>query len=1733
MSKVATAKQTGQGGTSYEDKVVAYFLACMLSENLPFDPQSGLIKKISLQAGADGWLFDDILLTLESSQTIRRIAVSVKSNQQFNSKGCPAEINRLLWEQTLHHNSLVFNKDSDALCLVEAPISPAASADLNQLLQQAVHQDKATLHQRILTDRFYSKSGRKIYQSFYCPPDLAALYTVREEDTVNLLKCFMEREMDFENKVSKDEARAIELCRNSLSSKNQADAERLFKALCLLPRSIAPVAGSLDRKGLVQVLKNDFLLSNAPRYESDWKKLNQAAADKFLIIPDKLGQQLSLDRNASGNDLENKLSRCKGLIIQGISGSGKTNLAKLFAERKRAEGSSIIWLDSTDFDSTSMETDMRLDNQLSELIEETSDVHAYLFIDGIERLYHQRQQQKLAIILRKAIDETSSWKIIFTCPSDQIDKLSQFFTNFNFSPSIFQNFEIPELTFNELCEIATAYPLLEQILFIDSMENIRNNLKLLDKLIRNANNLSSLSATHNLGESHLIDFVWTEEVENANNGLQISSFLKQLAEQQADNLSIGISVHLFAPDKLAPADALRSLGFLKVQHEKLYFNHDLYSDWARYRLLKSYDDELPTFLKQKHLTSPLWAKAVRLYGISLLEQEPTGAQWEKVVQGFTDNSPQHLLVRDLLLEAFFFAPNAYSLLTLHRELLFTNEAALLKGITKLFLLRATHAAPHVLEIAKRIGITEKQASAYDRLPIPEYWPDVLKFLWEQSEIVLEYDLINTVEIASLWLEKTPEKFPLRQEAGNLSLKAAEQIFSIREGGGYIDDKIEEPVYKALLLGYLQNPEQVRNLCLRICKRIKIEPDARAVENKGPEQGVISVTGRGFSRRKTDPWPLGPLDRIDSAFRKVCLEGRTILPILQYDPSLGSEMLLAVMIEEPEASWYSSDRFNDHYELIEEHGWYPPFYLRGPFLNFLRLSPLEALSFICKLTDFATERWLESHNESSNSNKIEIIIEGKSKEYIGDFYVFGWHKDVGNAPHSLVSVLMALEQFFYEELEKDKNIDEYTSYLIKNTNSLAIIGVIFTIGKLHFPLFLERLKPFLSTYEFYEWDLHSGYHDLTMWGDFSQAWQEQVKKWKGRHHRKIAIRDIVLHLLLNNGEFQKDFVPVREKWQSELLQMQTRNERDIFLYQLIHQTNPANYEKKVSEQGTYFEYQEPVEVTDHLSAGRKASLETLQDSHLAYKYQLMIDQKSPFELAGAEYLWSKIQTDYAKIDPESDSHCSGEHAWASPYTNVLAAVKVLVHHKDIWIDKYPDYWDWVLDLMKRIIDKQFLWGNEFQHYGTHQEWNIFLAEIAPVLWKSNIDSKSMRRVIAGSLLLFNDATRKHFFTTASALYSWDTPHFVQAQNLLLYYSGEYYRGIKNYNEEKGKLKKTREELAEKFINNKIETFILDWSVIRSPEEWKQKETDNWRRNSQDRVRKAGLTTSIIIPMLEVIPELSAIKGNTEKTYIVSLWEQAYKQIIYQLGEIKEDSLPIKSSESEFDRMVLQKIAKSILFLGSEEVELRFWEPLFKYGYIAQKWIQTFCNSFYVNLDTPDIRDKMVKLLNQMVEYTYTSSTWETKHIDRFSDFRICIMGFHPWMCDVWKYDYSAFTSAAEPIYKKWFSKKKWNPYVIDSLLSFITTPSGKFMLKDGLRILTFFFQLSLHQSQQKAPEGLVWVGHKDLDDKLATCLSALWQYFSDNMKTDKESYVFYRELIQYLIAMKNVVGIELQKSLIED
>ena len=77
--KVSPPKNTGGGGFVFEDKVVAYLLVCMLNRESPFNTADGIITKMRFQSGMDGWLLDDVLLTLSTNGTNRKCSCSIKS----------------------------------------------------------------------------------------------------------------------------------------------------------------------------------------------------------------------------------------------------------------------------------------------------------------------------------------------------------------------------------------------------------------------------------------------------------------------------------------------------------------------------------------------------------------------------------------------------------------------------------------------------------------------------------------------------------------------------------------------------------------------------------------------------------------------------------------------------------------------------------------------------------------------------------------------------------------------------------------------------------------------------------------------------------------------------------------------------------------------------------------------------------------------------------------------------------------------------------------------------------------------------------------------------------------------------------------------------------------------------------------------------------------------------------------------------------------------------------------------------------------------------------------------------------------------------------------------------------------------------------------------------------------------------------------------------------------------
>jgi hypothetical protein len=1727
MSQVATAKQTGGGGVTYEDKVSAYFLICLLTETPLFNKDYGTIEKVKFQVRADGWLFDDILLYLKSKGKNRKVAMSVKSGHQFTSNGIPPELNSLLWQQYLKDQSDVFTRDQDALCLVEPPLPAGLSENLDTLLRQAYQQETGDMEGRQQTEGFSSSERRRLYQSFGCPPALAAGHASTSIPIDGLLKCFLHLEMDFEAANSLAEQRAIALCRSALKDPQLEQAISLYNALCWIAREQAGVAGYIDIPKLLAILTGRFQLRDFPSYSTDWQILEQHTQTKLAVILDSIGSHVEFPRNGVVSAIKDNLKDHKAIILHGISGSGKTVLAKKLALSLQ-HTAKVIWLDSTDFEVHSLQTTLGLTNALPDVIQHVTTATAFLIIDGAEKVYTTQQQQRMAAFCNTVL-QAGNWKVLFTCPSESLSWLLEKLHQNNVNASIFTAVPVAALNEDEMTMLSCPYPAILPFLVKSSMRTLLQNLKLLDKLIIHINAIH-VPDGEELGETMLIDFIWEEEIIKSRNGIQKGMFLQLMAEKQADNLSLSVSSAAFTVPDLTPVDELTHARFIQFKQERFYFSHDLYGDWARYKLLLSKRTSLPDFLRNKHLSSPLWARAIRFYAMGLLENESTVDKWRETFSQFDGKNPEQVIMQDLMLEALFFSHNAFHHLQKHKALLFNNNGELFKRLITLFDRRATTANPAVLELSRKLGLDDATAVTINRLPIWHYWLDVIRFIhWHKAEAIA-VDCPNVGKLVNTWIQHTPAHFFFRKEASDIAIAATRKA----AGKGYCKAEEKKPIYEAFLLSFEENPEEIKVFCKEICHRIPTGGGPTEEETNEAPDDTRQLTSRFrflAPKRSAVKWEDGPYEMIEAAFQEVVLDTRAIFPIMLHDPALASEILLAVLIDEPKVRYFSRGHRED-YCMFEPLRWNPPFYLRGPFIHYFRTNPMKALKFALTIIDFATERKLEGDEmDGAKPAGITVAYEGQSKLYKGDQTVFGWHKEVGQAPHVVVSILMAFEQFLYERIEKGEPVREYVRYAAAHTNSLAIVGVLVVAAKIQPSLYHQELLHLLPVYEFYAWDHYTHSLDnFTFWRELPSTWHAEVEKWRERKHRFFPLKDVVLNYWLNHEDLQQVYEGITRQWEEKLAALKASDQMDVYLLQIISQFRIENWQIADGQAV----YTEPASITEYLEPGRTYSVEMLHDGHFAYRCKEAIDRKTPITLQEAEETWSKLQSYLTALQKDGNKDDFEVAAWASPYTNILAAMTVLIHFKSAWVETHPGYYTYIKKFCIELIEKAMQNDGEFNRPGTGQDWNIFLATIAARLWNDGEMDPECRMLVAGIVVQFNGKTVEKLMSEIGKRRPWNDPGFVQLQNFIVRFSAVIHLFHRSRHQEASSFQQTKEQLIDEFKNNTLSISAKDWSTYRASEkgEIKGRRIRPELMPEDDYTSDPGLYTPVLMHMLAALPMLESVRSDSERKHLLYLYRQGLGQIVYELGDITEGAQPIDNFPDDFNLFILKGIPAFLLLLTEEEQPASFWEPLFQYGYIAPKWIDRFCTYiFLLNVEKPDRHPRLVQLLKKMVEFSEGSTTWQTKKLGgRGEDFRLCLLGLQPGLMTIWTDDLTGFTQQAGQLYTNWFLKRKINPYAIKALLDFVITRSGEFIMKEALVLFKYFFDFGQRYAQVDPPKGVIYIGTPDHDAKLARVLDHVWKKKKAMLQTDRPLLTIFQDLVKYLVAQKNTLAMELQNEL---
>lgn len=1746
VRKVATSKQTGGGGFVFEDKASAWFIAHFLSDKSPFLHEIGKIKKIDFQVRPEGWFFDDLLLTLEdTNKVLRKIAVSSKSNIQINTKGLNNDLLRDIWNQYLNINSTVFNKDTDYLCIINSQLPQVISKDINTLIKFSRDQEAKTLHQRInQDDKGFSQSLKKIYKGFHCPSDIANSHNINQSETVNVLSRLLLIEFDFEMAISNNENQIIDLCKDCLLNHDGTIEQQFYKTLCSFRSELAPTSGFLDYQKLIDKLKINFQLKGYPNHFNDWKKILNISRSKIDSIQDKIGNKVSFSNSKELNNLESLIKENNAVFILGKSGYGKSVLAKKYIQEKLSDNDKYIWIDSQSFQNGNLETFFGLQNNLSDIFNKVQQSNCYLFIDGIDRFFKESELSLLYSILAIASNSSSSWKIILTCQTDDFNDVLERLYRINITLNSV-DFKVDPDVYSNISELVSHFPELFNLLKHTHLRPILNNLKYLDLLAYNLSRKTAMLESDFKGESTIIDWIWKAEIESK--GSTSSRFIQDFSEKQAQNLSISIPFSDFSISDLSPLDKLKESKIFVEIEDKLYLSHDLFGDWARYKLIRANNANVKQFLLTKELFSPLWCKAIRLYGIYLLDKNDDASEWINLFTTLEKAEPKEKIIQDLLLESIIFSSSTYSHLNAVWDFLKSNEAELFKRFLDQFLIKATLPNKYLLKLAKEIGgYTIAEASTYNRIPNHFYWTDVLKFIYLNKVESITLSRKKTAIITKMWLEYTAVDFPFRKECSEIALDNASLMFEFKFNNGYVDGDVDEDIYKALLMGVNEFPKEVIDLSLKLCKRIKVDREKKTKSEETVANRQISTIFRQAKIRDKIQWADGPYENVDDAFEKICINDDALHPIINAFPKEAKEILLALFIDAPKEISFGYD---SHYNLDinEPHGWFPPFYTRGPFLYFLNHQPKSGIEFIITLVNFATQQWTNKHiNKGIDIPKINIDYGFKTIDYIGDERLFFWYRDASSAPHSIVSALMALEKFLFDKIDAQKSISEYIDLILSNGNSVAYLGVLNSIGKYKPDLYLNELKPFLQVYDFYQWEKSLDYgghniegHQMIGSNFLGKATWELAKKWNEMPHRKTSIQSVSLSLLVNNQKDLKDYYKeIIEKWKIILNGKELEGYTNVHLNNLIYFYITDNYEVVKHNENFYYQYREPEEITVKYKETREYI--SSDNDLFTFPFQCFqeLEQEKKYALEDCEKLWAKIEVYSDLNDEDPYSYLSGQHQ------SVLAGCALLVFNKEIWIEKYPEKLQWIIEYLDSVLLNYSLNKHGMTQAEMGYSWSASASKILATLWTEDLNNKNLRKLICFLLFKSPYDTIQILFSSLSKYLKWSDSNFIQIQNLVILWSlaldkdsrisylksfnGKIEKKLKKFN-----LNNYRDSILNDFIDNKIGLTLIDWSKLQPILPKKKKR--HWDPNSDNIIgNESGLDLEMIKHAFTSFPTVDQLEG-AERVYAITFWKQIINQIVFELGDIAQNSSERDDYPNQFHIWALERISKLVTeleptdSLSAED----FWKPILQYGYLACDWIDIFCTDFFLhNIEKKETHNTFFDEWNKMILFANESKTWTSKRNYHRKEIWQSLMGLTINVFNCWKNDdyYNFFERVViEDI--KWFKKHTHDQDIIYKVILVLKTKPGLFAVKDGIKIISRHLQLRSMGDKLGTPDGYVKVEFK-YEDALAQTASFLWENHKEKINNDLEILKNFKEIVMFLVANQNSIGLELQNRILE-
>jgi hypothetical protein len=952
------------------------------------------------------------------------------------------------------------------------------------------------------------------------------------------------------------------------------------------------------------------------------------------------------------------------------------------------------------------------------------------------------------------------------------------------------------------------------------------------------------------------------------------------------------------------------------------------------------------------------------------------------------------------------------------------------------------------------------------------------------------------KLCALWLKSVPveidegQAMPWRKEAAELALVIGREVQALNAEGDYYSLDQDKAVYEAVLSAAPEMPDDVAQLCLELAHRRDLDPaiivrveqacerrreQRRQFLEANPERGERPFPPAWPRGELRESWPDGPRDSVQNAFQEACLETGVFPALVRVRPDVALEVLLAVCIEAPKHEDFGRSSMPET-GLDHWGGGDPPLYCRGPFLQFLQLAPTQGLSFALRLVNFVTRRFSEGHG-------LDVRIGNQTRLWCGDSNVFRWHHDwpvtFGSTIHC---VLMAVERWLYDQIDRGENVDAWIDRILKESESLAFAGMLFDVGKYHPVLFAGVLKPLLRNWLFVDWDRQiatmrrSGTSDaMGFWGYQPRAMIALGRAWYQMPHRKdmlIYIDGGIVKTLITDEAQSPFLAELRSAWVSEF----DGKELPETVRLLCERLNPENYAFETQDGkgvAVSFDWSEAVKKKNQEDLERIATDQTI--TGFPFQCRKLLDSDQRFAQDQLPQFWEFVQGlegHAPRLAGDGDPLCHIEDL-------LCGAIAVLmVKHHD-WLASDPERMAWCRAKLEGVVGQPpapFWFDSESAD--RDRKWDSFAAEAGVALLARDRNDPLARRLVAIGVLSFHYSTTSRTLIRASQRRDQLGDDFDRMLSLAMRWAGQrpaYSLSLRIKNDEVSEEKhEGREALIEEFIaqqtpvelpdilelSAQAETEIEALRASQFPESARMRRRENGTRRPGSEVEtlhrgRLSLDTHLVSAAFAWLDLRSARPEERAKWFgLVRIFLDIVLGLIPEITDPRRQWT--EDRPDQFDAWVFGLVAKAIPSLTTAEDHRTLWRPILDRGSPAHQWVERFFwEWFTVGLRAAESPAQFATIWSAMIEHALQSRAWDpaTNRSYDLDDTVFWLLGFGTKINKIGEMpEFSGILAGMDGLLaravERWFKSAK----LVSGFLYWVTQPSAVDLLVPAIKWL---------------------------------------------------------------------------------